>query len=75
LLFENNACEALLDNSSDKKYCESFWLGVLLKGLEKPIIQMDVILSSVLDELKSLNDANNKILLGLMSDSLFIKYS
>jgi len=75
LLFGNNACEALLDNSSDKKHCESFWFGVLLKGFEQAIIQMDVILSSVLDEIKSLNDANNKTLIGLMSDSSFIEYS
>ena len=75
LLFEHNACKALLDNSPEMKYCENFWFGVLLKGLEQAIIQMDVILSSVLDELKSLNDANNKSLIGLMSDSSFIEYS
>jgi hypothetical protein len=75
LLFENNVCKALLDNSSEMKYCENFWFGVLLKGLEQAIIQRDVILSSVLDELKSLNDANNRTLIGLMSDSSFIEYS
>ena len=75
LLFEHNVCQSLLDNSSEKKYCESFWFGVLLKGLEQAIIQMDVILSSVLDEMKSLNDANNRTLIGLMSDSSFIEYS
>jgi hypothetical protein len=75
LLFEHNVCKALLDNSPEVKYCENFWYGVLLKGLEQSIIQRDVILSSVLDELKSLNDANNKTLIGLMSDSSFIEYS
>jgi len=75
LLFENNVCKALLDNSPEMKYCENFWYGVLLKGLEQAIIQRDVIFSSVLDELKSLNDANNKTLIGLMSDSSFIEYS
>jgi len=75
LLFEHNVCESLLDNSPEMQYCESFWFGVLLKGLEQAIIQMDVILSSVLDELNSLNDDNNKTLLGLMSDSSFIEYS
>ena len=74
LLFENNVCISLLDNSYEMKYCENFWFGVLLKGLEQAIIQRDVILSSVLDELKSLNDANNKTLIGLMSDSSFIEY-
>ena len=74
LLFEHNVCKALLDNSPEMKYCENFWFGVLLKGLEQAIIQMDVILSSVLDELKSLNDANNRTLIGLMSDSSFIEY-
>ena len=73
-LFEHNVCKSLLDNSSEMKYCENFWYGVLLKGLEQAIIQRDVILSSVLDELKSLNDANNKTLIGLMSDSSFIEY-
>jgi hypothetical protein len=75
LLFEHNVCKALFNNLSEMKYCENFWFGVLLKGLEQAIIQMDVILSSVLDELKSLNDANNKTLIGLMSDSSFIEYS
>ena len=74
-LFEHNVCKSLLDNLSEMKYCENFWYGVLLKGLEQAIIQRDVILSSVLDELKSLNDANNKTLIGLMSDSSFIEYS
>ena len=73
-LFEHNVCKSLLDNLSEMKYCENFWYGVLLKGLEQAIIQRDVILSSVLDELKSLNDANNKTLIGLMSDSSFIEY-
>jgi len=75
LLFEQNACKALLEGSSEMKYCENFWFGVLLKGLEQSIVQMNIILSSVLDELKSLNDDNNKTLLGLMSDSSFIEYS
>ena len=75
LLFEHNVCKSLLDNSPEMKYYENFWFGVLLKGLEQAIVQMDIILSSVLDELNSLNDANNKTLLGLMSDSSFIEYS
>jgi len=74
-LFEHNICEEVIENESDMKHCENFWFGVLLKGMEQAIVQMDVILSSVLDELKSLNDLNNKTLLGLMTKSSLIEYS
>ena len=74
-LYENNACSILIVDSYNMPYCNQFWSGVLLKGLEQAIIQMDVIIGTVLDELQSLNDANNRTLLSLMSGSSFIEYS
>ena len=45
------------------------------KGLEQGLIQMNVIISSVIDELQSLNDDKNKTLLELIKDSSFIEYT
>ena len=73
-LFRNNACEILLESKYDMKYCQNFWSGVLLKGLEQAIIQMNVYVGTVLDEIQSLNDNNNKTLLYLMSGSTYIEY-
>ena len=75
LLYSENACEALIESSSDIKYCEKFWSGVLLKGMEQAITQMGVVIGSVIDELLSLNDVETtKILIDLMDQSAFIIY-
>ena len=75
LLFNDNTCKLLSDNDEENLICEKFWSGILLRGLEQAIIQMGGIISSVLDELDSLNDVTNqKTLLGLMNESSFIIY-
>ena len=75
LLYSENACKALIESSPEIKYCEKFWSGVLLKGMEQAITQMGVVIGSVLDELMSLNDVETtKILLDLMDQSSFIIY-
>ena len=73
-IFVNNACNLIME-PSELKYCEQFWSGVLMKGLEQGIIQMNVIISSVVDELQSLNDNKNRILMDLIKDSSFIEYT
>ena len=74
-LYENNACEILINYSNEMDYCKTFWSGVLLKGLRQAIVQMGVVLGTVLDELQALNDYNNKTLLSLISNSFYIEYS
>ena len=75
LLYSENACEALIESTSGVQYCEKFWSGVLLKGMEQAITQMGVAIGSVLDELISLNDVENtKILYNLIDQSAFIIY-
>ena len=73
-IFENNVCNLIMD-PSQLIYCEQFWSGVLTKGLEQGLIQMNAIISSVLDELQSLNDENDKILFDLIKDSTLIEYT
>jgi hypothetical protein len=73
-IFSNNVC-TLIMNPSQLSYCEEFWSGVLVKGLEQGLIQMNVIISSVIDELNSLNDDKNRTLLSLIQDSSFIEYT
>ena len=74
-LYSSNACQQLMKFSYEISYCENLWSGVLSKGIEQGEIQMGVIIGSVLDELRSLNNASNgRILLDLMKDSSFIEY-
>ena len=73
-VFQSNACEILIQYSNEMEYCKNFWSGVLQKGLEQAIIQMDIIIGTVIDELKSLNEKNNITLFSLMSDSSYIQY-
>ena len=75
LLYSENACEALIEISSDIQYCKNFWSGVLLKGMEQSITQMGVVIGTVLDELMSLNDIETtKILYDLIGQSAYIIY-
>ena len=75
LLYSENACKEIIDYTYEIENCESFWSGVLKKGMEPAITQMGVILGTVLDELQSLNNVNNNItLLNLINQSAFIEY-
>ena len=77
-LYNGNACEFLFPNSkneSDK--CINFWNGIISKGMEQALTQMAVALTSVLDELKNLNDKSvNKTAMQnfLKSDSHFYQF-
>jgi len=73
LLYSINSCEALFKSPSDMEYCNKFWSGVLLKGMEQAITQMGVVIGTVLDELTSLNDHNNtKMLYNLLDHAQFL---
>ena len=73
-LYSDNLCKQLIDYSYENSYCENFWSGVLTKGLEQSIAQMGVIIGTVIDELNSLNENNNKKLIDLIEESAFIEY-
>ena len=74
-LYSNNACNELMEYSSDLVYCENFWSGVLSKGMEQAIAQMGVIIGTVIDELQAINSENNdKTLIDIMKNSAFIEY-
>ena len=84
-LYTKDVCKELIENKgneeyrSDLKCCETFWNGVLTKGMEQAVTQMGVAIASVVDELKGLNDDKNRLLLNLMNSrngkiSTFIEY-
>jgi len=73
-IYENNVCNLIME-LSELNFCEQFWSGVMKKGLEQSLIQMNVIISSVIDELQSLNDDKNRTLLSLIQGSSFIEYT
>jgi len=55
--------------------CHSFWSGILSKGMRQAVAYLNTIIGNVLDELKSLNDENNKSLFNLISEqSSFFEY-
>ena len=78
LLYTGNSCKELIENTNESNElveCESFWSGILSKGIDQAITQIGVILGTFLDELQSLNNINNNItLLRLINQSAFIEY-
>jgi hypothetical protein len=74
-LFSGNACSSLTSSKQGYDLCEIFWSGILLRGFEQTLAQAGSILSSVLDELRSLNDKNNNVtLFDTLEQSSFIIY-
>ena len=56
-LYNSDACSYLFGNM-DKSFvdnCQKFWNGIIGKGMEQALTQMSVSISSVLDEIKSVN--------------------
>lgn len=57
-LYNTNACNVLFNSTyypDDNKKCGQFWSSILTKGMEQSITQMSVVVTSVLDDLHSLN--------------------
>ena len=59
-LYNADACTYLFKNRYDNgvsiQKCEAFWNGIIAKGMEQALTQMSVAISSVLDELKAVNN-------------------
>ena len=61
----------------ENKACTDFWNGIITKGMEQSLTQMSVALSSVLDEIKIINNKNimRKNITNLcVADSYFFKF-
>ena len=61
-LYNGNACEFLFpDLDESYKECIQFWNGIISKGMEQSLTQMSVALTSVLDDLKNINNKDISI--------------
>jgi len=57
-LYNADGCGVLFDKirqAIDYNFCASFWSNILIKGMEQAITQMSVVVTTVLDDLHSLN--------------------
>ena len=77
-LYNGNACDFLFPEPGiENKACTEFWNGIIAKGMEQSLTQMSVALSSVLDEIKIINNKNivRKNITNLcVADSYFFKF-
>jgi hypothetical protein len=56
-LYNRDACQFLFHDHKDKyEECITFWNGVIAKGMEQSLTQMSVSITSVIDDLKNLNN-------------------
>jgi hypothetical protein len=60
-LYNVDACKELFPDTEDYKKCSSFMSSILTKGMEQSITQMSVLVTSVLDDLHSLNNKNKAL--------------
>ena len=75
LLYSENACKVLVEESRDIRYCSQYWSGVLLKGMEQSITHMGVVIEQIINELETLNLFNTPtVLYNLINESVFITY-
>ena len=80
-LYNAEACIYLFQNSNNSEEsinkCQGFWNGIISKGMEQALTQMSVSISSVLDEIKSINKPEvekQEIMELFSSESYFIKF-
>ena len=77
-LYNGNACDFLFPEPGiENDACTSFWNGIITKGMEQSLTQMSVAISSVLDEIKVINNKNivRKNISDLcIADSYFFKF-
>ena len=59
ILYNENACKLLIKNSSNDKYCETLFSGILVKGLDQVIVQMSIIINNCIDDLTMLKKNKN----------------
>ena len=55
-LYNNDACQILSQNLLDYYLCISVFSSILTKGMEQAVIQMNIIITSVIDELNSFKE-------------------
>ncbi len=77
-LYNIDACAELFDknilDNPDYKQCAGFWSSILLKGMEQSITQMSIVITSVLDDLNSLNQNSKSLSQILQKNSVFMTY-
>jgi len=76
-LYNNDACSIIFDKNTeqvDYSKCSMFWSSILLKGMEQSITQMSVVITSVLDDLHSLNQNSKSLDQVLAAGSTFNTY-
>ena len=77
-LYNGNACNFLFPKPGiENEACTEFWNGIITKGMEQSLTQMSVALSSVLDEIKIINNKNivrQNITNLCVRDSYFFKF-
>ena len=59
ILYNENACELLIKNKFDDKYCETLFSGIIVKGLDQVIVQMSIIINNCIDDLTMLKKNKN----------------
>ena len=80
-LYNGEACIYLFKNAINSEIsiskCQAFWNGIISKGMEQALTQMSVSISSVLDEIKSVNKKDvtkSEISKLFKSESYFIRF-
>ena len=77
-LYNRDACKFLFpDLDIEYASCLLFWNGIIAKGMEQSLTQMSVALTSVLDDLKNINNKNitkDDLRKFLKNDSYFYNY-
>ena len=76
-LYNIDACAELFDpilQMIDYTQCSNFWSSILLKGMEQSITQMSVVITSVLDDLNSLNQNSKSLKQILLPGSVYNTY-
>jgi len=76
-LYNLDACSIIFSKEvevTDYAQCAEFWSSILLKGMEQSITQMSVVITSVLDDLHSLNQNSKTLEQVLAAGSTFNTY-
>ena len=56
IIYNNNACQAIAEDTFNIILCEQILSSIITKGMEQAVIQMNIIITSVIDELNTLKE-------------------
>jgi len=56
IIYNNNACQIIAEDLFDAILCELILSSIISKGIEQAVIQMDIIITNVIDELNALKE-------------------